>query len=67
MEEESKKKIRSTLDDLIGHDLPDEVPGLSDGPKLTPVKDLSKETNSQALVRAKTKAKGVMNNLLKFY
>ena len=67
MEEESKKKIRSTLDDLIGHDLPDEVPGLSDGPALTPVKDLSKETNSQALVRAKTKAKGVMNNLLKFY
>ncbi len=67
MEEESKKKIRSTLDDLIGHDLPDEVPGLHDGPSLTPVKDLSKETNNQALVRAKTKAKGVMHNLLRFY
>ena len=67
MEEESKKKIRSTLDDLIGHDLPDEVPGLNDGPQLTPVKDLSKETNNQALVRASTKAKNVMGSLLKFY
>ena len=67
MKEESKNKIRSSLDDLIGHDLPDEVPGLKDGPSLVPVKDPNTETNNQALVRAKTKATGVMDNLLKFY
>tara|TARA_R100000908_G_scaffold53757_1_gene29049 strand:- start:466 stop:1083 length:618 start_codon:yes stop_codon:yes gene_type:complete len=67
MEEDDKKRVRSTLDDLIGHDLPDEVPGLHDGPSLTPVRDPNVETNNQALVRASDKAKGVMTNLLKFY
>ncbi len=67
MEEESKKRVRSSLDELIGHDLPDEVPGLDEGIELSPVRDLSRETNNQALTRATTKAKGVMNNLLKFY
>jgi hypothetical protein len=67
MEEESKKRVRSSLDELIGHDLPDEVPGLDEGIELSPVRDLSRETNSQALTRATNKAKGVMNNLLKFY
>ncbi len=67
MEEESKKRVRSSLDELIGHDLPDEVPGLDEGIELSPVRDLSRETNNQALTRATTKAKGVKNNLLKFY
>jgi len=67
MKEDSKNKIRSSLDDLIGHDLPDEVPGLKDTPNLVPVKSPGRETNNQALVRAATKAKGVMDNLLKFY
>ena len=67
MKEDSKNKIRSSLDDLIGHDLPDEVPGLKNGPSLVPVKAPTTETNNQAIVRARKKATGVMNSLLKFY
>ena len=67
MKEESKNKIRSSLDDLIGHDLPDEVPGLKNTPNLVPIKAPQRETNNQALVRATSKAKGVMESLLKFY
>ncbi len=67
MKNDSKDKIRSSLDDLIGHDLPDEVPGLKDGPTLTPVAAPQSESSQVALTRATTKAKGVMNSLLKFY
>jgi hypothetical protein len=66
MKEGSKDKIRSSLEDLIGHDLPDEVPGLKDGPNLKPVKAPDK-TQSLALVRAKNQATNVLDNLLKFY
>jgi hypothetical protein len=66
MKEGSKDKIRSSLEDLIGHDLPDEVPGLNDKHNLTRVKP-PENTNSQALVKAKNQATNVLDNLLKFY
>ena len=66
MKEGSKDKIRSSLEDLIGHDLPDEVPGLNDKHNLMRVKP-QENTNSQALVRAKNQATNVLDNLLKFY
>lgn len=65
MKEESKEKIRLSLDDLLGHDLPDEVPGLEDTPQLPRIR--TEETQQQGLIKARSKATKVMNNLLKFY
>jgi hypothetical protein len=65
MKEESKERLRSSLDDILGHDLPDEVPGLEDTPQLPRIR--IEETQQQGLVKARNKAAKVMNNLLKFY
>ncbi len=62
--EESKKNLRESLDDILGSDLPDEVPGLSDTPDLKPVRRTSINVG---LERAKKKATKVMDSLLKFY
>lgn len=64
MEEESKKELRSSLDELLGYDLPDEVPGLDESHELQPVKkEIAPRDNNKAM----NKAKKVMDNLLKFY
>ena len=65
MKEESKERLKSSLDELLGHDLPDEVPGLDDTPQLPRIR--TEETQQQGLVKARNKAAKVMNNLLKFY
>jgi len=64
MKEESKEELRSSLDELLGYDLPDEVPGLDEDYKLKPVK---KESTQPDANKAANKAKRVMDNLLKFY
>lgn len=64
MKEESKDKFRDSLSDLL-NDLPDEVPGLGDTPELPRVR--AENTQAAGLMKAKGKAKKVMNNLLKFY
>lgn len=64
MKEESKEELRSSLDELLGYDLPDEVPGLDEDYKLKPVK---KEFTQPDANKAANKAKRVMDNLLKFY
>ena len=38
MKEDSKEELRSSLDDLLGYDLPDEVPGLDEEHELAPIK-----------------------------
>jgi hypothetical protein len=63
MKEESKGKFRDGLSELL-NDLPDEVPGLEDTPNLPKIKT---DTQSTQAVRAKAKAKKVMNSLLSFY
>jgi hypothetical protein len=64
MKKESRDTFRDSLGDLL-NDLPNEVPGLDDAPQLPRLKI---ESTQVALTeRAKTKAKRVMNNLLKFY
>ena len=64
MEDNSKDKFRDSLGDLL-NDLPDEVPGLSDTPKLP--KARIESTQAVSLTRAKGKAQKVMKSLLKFY
>lgn len=64
MEENSKDKFRDSLGDLL-NDLPDEVPGLDETPKLPKVR--AEGTQAVALTKAKGKAKKVMTSLLKFY
>lgn len=64
MKEESKEELRSSLDELLGYDLPDEVPGLDEEHELKPVK---KEPIVPDNYKAKNKAKKVMDSLLKFY
>jgi len=59
-----KEKFRDSLGDLL-NGLPDEVPGLNDTPQLPKVR--ADNTQSALALRAKSKAKKVMNNLLKFY
>lgn len=64
MKKESRDTFRDSLGDLL-NDLPDEVPGLNEAPHLPRLKV---ESTQVALTeRAKSKAKRVMNNLLKFY
>ena len=60
MKEESKEELRSSLDELLGYDLPDEVPGLDEEHELKPVK-------KEPIVPDNYKAKKVMDSLLKFY
>ena len=64
MKENAKDKFRDTLGDLL-NDLPDEVPGLGDTPQLPKVR--AENTQTALTLKAKSKAKRVMNNLLKFY
>lgn len=65
MKKESKEELRQSLDDLLGYDLPDEVPGLDE------VHELPKVRESRAVApvqdRAKEKAQQVMDKLLRFY
>jgi len=63
MKDDEKDELRSSLDELLRHDLPDEVPGLEEEHDLKPVK---KEYNT-GIEKAKNKAKGVIDNLLRFY
>ncbi len=64
MNEESKEELRSSLDELLGYDLPDEVPGLDEEHELKLVK---REPTLPDNHKAKNKAKKVMDSLLKFY
>lgn len=64
MKEDSKEELRSSLDELLGYNLPDEVPGLDEEHELAPIK---KERPLPEESKAKSKAKKVMDNLLKFY
>jgi hypothetical protein len=65
MKKESKEELRQSLDDLLGYDLPDEVPGLNESPNLPRI--AAGDTHSQKLERAKTKATRVMDSLLQLY
>lgn len=64
MEDDSKDVFRDSIGDLL-EDLPDEIPGLESNDSL-PTK-ISGNSNSGKLERAKSKAKKVMSQLLKFY
>jgi len=65
MKEEDKEDVRSSLDDLLGYDLPAEVPGLSETPQLSRVKEEHQVTPAED--KAKKKAKKIMDKLLRFY
>jgi len=65
MKEESKEELRSSLDDLIGYDLPNEVEGLNETHELDKVK--AETTQFVGIQKAKKKATKVMGSLLKFY
>jgi len=65
MKEEDKEEVRSSLDDLLGYDLPAEVPGLSETPQLSRVKEEHQVTPAED--KAKKKAKKIMDKLLRFY
>lgn len=65
MKEQSKEELRSSLDDLIGYDLPDEVEGLNEKHELDKVR--AENTQFTGITKAKKKAKNVMDSLLKFY
>lgn len=64
MKEQSKEELRQSLDDLLGYDLPDEVPGLNEP---TPVRRLPVQSNEAAVTVAKNKATRVLDSLLKLY
>jgi hypothetical protein len=64
MKEQSKEELRQSLDDLLGYDLPDEVPGLNEP---TPVRRLPAQSNEAAVTVAKNKATRVLDSLLKLY
>jgi len=64
MKEQSKEEFRQSLDDLLGYDLPDEVPGLNEP---TPVRRLPAQSNEAAVTVAKNKATRVLDSLLKLY
>ena len=64
MKDETKEELRHSLDELLGYDLPDEVPGLDDP---TPINRLPAQSNNTQLQLAKTKATRVLDNLLKLY
>jgi len=64
MKEQSKEELRQSLDDLLGYDLPDEVPGLNEP---TPVRRLPAQSNEAAVTVAKNKATKVLDSLLKLY
>lgn len=65
MKDEEKDEIRSSLDDLLGYDLPAEVPGLSDAPQLTRAKEVAQVAPHED--KAKKKAQKIMDKLLRFY
>lgn len=65
MKDKSKEELRSSLDDLLGYDLPDEVEGLDEDHDLPKVR--AEKTQHQGIALAKNKAKGVMDSLLRFY
>ena len=64
MKDETKEELRHSLDELLGYDLPDEVPGLDEA---APINRLPAQSNNTQLQIAKTKATRVLDNLLKLY
>lgn len=67
MEKNSKKEIKSSLEDLLNYDLPDEVDGLNEDHNLPQPTIKEKPTQNQAIILAKNKAKKTMDSLLRFY
>lgn len=65
MEKESKEELKSSLEDLLDYDLPDEVDGLNDEHELP--RRVIKDTQNDGILRARAKAKRTMDSLLKFY
>jgi len=65
MKEEDKEEIRSSLDDILGYDLPEEVPGLNDVPELSRVQEKLPAVSVED--KSKQKAKKIMDKLLRFY
>jgi hypothetical protein len=65
MKKESKEELRQSLDDLLGYDLPDEIPGIdmrADLPKVSAPRQVAPTED-----KAKAKAQRVMDKLLRFY
>ena len=55
MKDKSKKELRSSLDDLLGYDLPDEVEGLDEDHQLPKVKAESNQKQGISLARNKAR------------
>ena len=65
MKKESKEELRQSLDDLLGYDLPDEIPGIDMGtdlPKVSAPRHVAPIED-----KSKIKAQKVMDKLLRFY
>jgi hypothetical protein len=65
MKKESKEELRQSLDDLLGYDLPDEIPGIDIGAELPRV-SASRQV-SPVEDKSRVKAQKVMDKLLRFY
>lgn len=65
MKKESKEELRQSLDDLLGYDLPDEIPGIDMGAELPRV-SASRQV-SPVEDKSRVKAQKVMDKLLRFY
>ena len=64
MKKETKEELRQSLDDLLGYDLPDEVPGLNEP---TPIRRLPAQSGEAQLTAARNKATKVLDSLLRLY
>lgn len=64
MKEEHRQEVRQSLDELLGYDLPDEVPGLNETP---PVRRLPAQSGEAQLIAARNKATKVLDSLLRLY
>lgn len=67
MEENSKNEVKSSLEDLLNYDLPDEVDGLEEEHNLPNRTIREVPTQDQGITLARNKAKKTMDSLLKFY
>ena len=65
MKKESKEELRQSLDDLLGYDLPDEIPGIDMGAELPRVSASSQVSPVED--KSRVKAQKVMDKLLRFY
>jgi hypothetical protein len=61
MKKESKEELRQSLDDLLGYDLPDEIPGIDTGAELPRV-SASRQV-SPVEDKSRVKAQKVMDKL----